>query len=205
MKLYYSPNACSLGIHVLLEETGQPYETQRLDFAKKEQYGAEYQAVNPKSKVPALQLDNGKVVTEFPAIAYYIAGSNPQAGLLPEDIEARTKALEMLDYMIATMHMRGFTRIFRPENFAPSPEDKDKVRQAGADVVADGFKLLEPELAGKDYLLGAFSVADGALFFLEYWAVNRAKMTLPAPFQAHLQRMLARPAVARVLADEGLA
>ena len=205
MKLYYSPGACSLGIHVLLEETGKPYQTQRLDFSRKEQYGPEYVAINPKSKVPALQLDDGTVVTEWPAIAYYIAGSNPEAGLLPKDVEGQAKALEILDYLIATVHMRGFTRIFRPELFAPSPEDQDKVKQAGADIVADGFKLLEPQMAGKDYMLGAFSVADAALFFLETWAVKRAKMTLPAPFQAHLERMMARPAVGRVMAAEGLA
>jgi glutathione S-transferase len=66
------------------------------------------------------------------------------------------------------------------------------------------FGILEPALADKPYLLGDISIADAGLFYLEYWAVNRAKIPVPPAFEAHLDRMLARPAVQRVLAAEGL-
>jgi glutathione S-transferase len=202
MRLYYSPNACSLGIHVLLEEIGRPFELSWVDFSKKAQYSPEYMAINPKSKVPALLRDDGVLITEFPAIAYYLGRLS---GLFPSDIDGATKALEIMDYLIATIHMRGFTRIFRPENFSPTPEDKEKVQQTGREMILQGFDNLAPELGDKDYLLGEFSAVDCALFFLEHWAVNRAKLALPPVFAAHLARMLERPAVQRALAAEGLA
>ncbi|OYV28276.1 MAG: glutathione S-transferase, partial [Acidocella sp. 20-61-6] len=81
MKLFYSPNACSMAIHIVLEEIGKPYELALVDFAKASQYQPEYLAVNPKSKVPALMRDDGAVLTELPAIAWYLAKTNPQANL----------------------------------------------------------------------------------------------------------------------------
>ena len=205
MKLYYSPNACSLAIHVLLEEIGKPYELRRVNFAEREQYSPEYLAINPKGKVPVLERDGGSRLTELPAIAWYLARSNPQANLLPADIEGEARALEIMDYLIATVHMRGFTRIFRPENFAPTPEDKEKVQQAGREVIRQGFDIILSALGDQEFLLGSFSIADIVLFFLEFWGVRRDHMTLPPTLESHLQRMLARPAVQRALADEGLA
>jgi glutathione S-transferase len=205
MKLFYFPNTCAMAIHVVLEEIGKPYELARVDFTKNEQYGPEYVAINPKSKVPALQRDDGSLLTELPAIAWYLARLNPEANLLPKDVEGEARALEIMDYLIATVHMRGFTRIFRPGNFSPSPEDKEKVQETGRQTVAQGFEILAPVIGDKDYILGGFSIVDCVLFFLEYWAVDRVKMTLPPAFAAHLQRMLARPAVRRALVAEGLA
>jgi glutathione S-transferase len=205
LKLFYAPGACSLGIHVLLEEIGKPYALQRVDFSTQEQYGPEYVALNPKSKVPALLRDDGSLLTELPAIAWYLARSNPEAKLLPAGIEGEVRTLEIMDYLIATVHMRGFTRIFRPENFAPAPEDKEKVRETGRKTIAQGFAIMAPLLERADYLLGAFSIADAALFFLEFWAVRSARITLPPALDGHLQRLLRRPAVQRALAAEGLA
>jgi len=205
MKLYYSPNACSLAIHVLLEEIGKPYALQRVDFANRAQYSPEYIAINPKSKVPVLERDDGTHLTELPAIAWYLARSNPQANLLPADIEGEARVLEIIDYLIATVHMRGFTRIFRPENFSPTPEDKEKVQEAGKAVIRQGFELIAANLGEQEYLLGSYSIADIVLFFLEFWGARRAGMALPPAIAAHLERMLSRPAVQRALADEGLA
>jgi glutathione S-transferase len=204
MKLYYSPNACSIGIHVILEEIGKPFELVKLNFAEAEQYSAHYTAINPKSKVPALERDDGSILTEFPAIAFYLARVNPDANLLSATLEGEVRALELLDYMTATIHMRGFTRIFRAGTFSPNPADEAKVVEAGRGMVIKGFGILEPALADKPYLLGDISIADAGLFYLEYWAVNRAKIPVPPAFEAHLDRMLARPAVQRVLAAEGL-
>jgi glutathione S-transferase len=205
MKLFCSPNACSLGIHFLLEEIGKPYELELVDFSQKAQYKPPFTDLNPKSKVPVLQLDDGATVTEFPAIAFYLARANPAANLLPAGLEGEVRALELLDYLIATIHMRGFTRIFRPGNFAPNPVDEDKVKEAGREIVAKGFAMLEPVLGRKDYILGEFSIVEAALFFLENWARNRARIPLPVAFEAHLDRLLARPAAQRALAAEGLA
>jgi len=165
----------------------------------------EFTGINPKAKVPVLELEDGSTVTEFPAIAFYLARVNPEARLLPTDIRGEAKALELLDYMIATMHMRGFTRINRPGAFAFDEADYDKVRAVGLDFVQKGFALLEPELGDKEYILGEFSIVESALFFLEYWTRTRTKLVMPANFDAHLDRLLARPSAQKVLRDEGLA
>jgi glutathione S-transferase len=205
MKLYYAPNACSLGIHVLLEELGVPFEISKVDLYNGAQHQGEYLAINPKAKVPALERDDGAVITEYPAIAYYLARSFPDAKLFPDDLDAQTEVLELLDYMIATVHMRGFTRIFRPAMFSPTPEDEAKVKEAGVAVISKGFDLLAAQLEDKDYLIGSYSIADTALFFLAWWAVKRAQITVPPAIHGFLNLMLSRPAVQRALAKEGLA
>jgi len=204
MKLYYAPGACSLGIHVLLEEIGKPYELQKLDLQKQEQYAPDFTRVNPKSKVPTLQRDDGSVLTEFPAIATWLARTNPGKALLPSDAEGEARALEAMDYVVSTLHMQGFSRMFRPMNYAPSESDHDKVKARGREIMEKGLELMSKALEGKDYVAGKFSVADAALFYVEFWASGRMKMTLPKNCAAHYERMKNRPAVKRALEQEGL-
>jgi glutathione S-transferase len=204
MKLMYSPGACSVGIHVLLEEIGKPYEAQLVNLREGAQFKPEFTAVNPKSKVPALVRDDGSVLTEYPAIAYWLARTNPEKKLLPDDVESQTRAFEALDYAVSTIHMQGFSRLFRASNYTPNPADEDKVKERGKELVEKGFAVMDKALAGKDYLVGGFSVADSALFYTEFWGGKRMGMTLPANCEAHLNRMLARPAVQRVMQQEGL-
>jgi glutathione S-transferase len=204
MKLMYSPGACSIGIHVLLEEIGKPYEAQLVNLREGAQYKPEFTAVNPKSKVPTVVRDDGSVLTEYPAIAYWLARTNPEKKLLPDDVDAQARALEALDYAVATVHMQGFGRMFRAANFTPNPEDEDQVKERGKEIAERGFAVIDKALAGKDYVAGPFSIADSALFYVEYWGGKRMNMKLPPNCEAHLNRMLARPAVKRVLQQEGL-
>jgi glutathione S-transferase len=204
MKLMYSPGACSVGIHVLLEEIGKPYEAQLVNLREGGQFKPEFTAVNPKSKVPTLVRDDGSVLTEYPAIAFWLARSNPEKKLLPEDVESQTRGIEALDYAVATIHMQGFSRLFRASNYTPNPADEDKVKERGKEIVEKGFAVIDKALAGKDYVAGSFSIADSALFYVEFWGGKRMGMKLPPNCEAHLNRMLARPAVQRVMQQEGL-
>ena len=204
MKLMYSPGACSIGIHVLLEEIGKPYEAQLVNLREGGQFKPDFTSVNPKSKVPTLVRDDGSVLTEYPAIAYWLARTNPGKNLLPEDVEAQTRAIEVLDYAVATIHMQGFSRLFRASSYTPNPADEDKVKERGKEMVEKGFAVLDKALAGKDYVAGQFSIANSALFYVEFWGGKRMNMKLPANCDAHLNRMLARPAVQRVMQQEGL-
>ena len=204
MKLYYAPGACSIGIHVLLEEIGKPYEAERVNLQQGEQYKPPFTTVNPKSKVPTLVKDDGSVLTEFPAIAYWLAKTNPYANLLPDDIDQQARALELTDYAVATIHMQGFGRQFRASNFTPSAADEESVKARGRELAEKGFALLDKALEGKDYAVGKFSIADAAIFYTEFWS-KRVGITLPANCAAHLERMLARPSVQRTLQQEGLA
>ena len=204
MKLFYAPGACSIGIHVLLEEIGKPYETEAVNLKGGVQYQPPFTAVNPKSKVPTLARDDGSILTEYPAIAYWLARTNPSAGLLPDDIDGQAKALELTDYAVSTIHMQGFGRQFRASNFAPNPADEDAVKARGREMAEKGFALLDKALEGKDYAIGAFSIADSAIFYVESWT-RLVGITLPRNCAAHFDRMMGRPAVQRVMQQEGLA
>ncbi|MSP01005.1 MAG: glutathione S-transferase [Acetobacteraceae bacterium] len=204
MKLYFAPGVCSIGIHVLMEEIGKPYEGISVNLREGAQHKPEYMAINPKSKVPALIDDEGTIRTEYPAIAYWLARTHPFSNLLPDNIDQQAKVLELMDYCVATIHMQGFTRIFRPGNFAPNAADEAAVKARGTEIAEKGFAALNEALEGKDYAVGKFSIADSAIFYVEFWA-KRINMALPLNCAAHLERMLARPAVQRTLAAEGLA
>ena len=203
MKLFYSPGACSIAIHVILEEIGKPFAVEIASTRDGTLYQPPYASMNPKSKVPALLLDGGDVLTELPAIAFYLARSNPAAGLLPADALGEAQALSAMDYICATLHMQGFARLFRTVNFSPDEATHPAVRARGHEIIAKGLALLDTNLNGQDWLVGSYSVADAALFFLEMWG-KRAEITLPPNVAAHFLRMQARPAVQRALAREGL-
>lgn len=204
MKLYYAPGACSMGIHVLLEEIGKPYELARLDLQGGEQHRPPFSEVNPKGKVPTLVRGDGEVLTEYPVVAHWLAERFPEAGLLPEGEEERLRAAEATDYCVATVHMQGFTRLIRPGNFAPSEADHPKVQERGRELVEKGFSIMDRHLSGKGWVAGGYSYADSALFYVEYWGVKRFKMQLPPNLAGHFDHMMARPAVQRMIEQEGL-
>lgn len=203
-KLHYSPGACSLAIHVLLEEIGAPYELSKVNFAEQQQHSADFKKLNPKSKVPTLERDDGSVLTELPAIAWWLAMTHPEKGLLPADAEGQARLLEMMDYIVATTHMQGFTRYARPGNFSPREEDFDTVKTRGLEIFHTGLGWLDGRLGSKTYVLGDFSLADIVLFYPEYWTRARLKQDLPENLARHYAAMMARPAVKAALEQEGL-
>jgi glutathione S-transferase len=205
MKLYYMPGVCSIGIHVLLEEIGKPYDLEQVNLRDGAQYKPEFTSVSAKSKVPALQRDDGSILTEFPVIASYLAKTNPQAKLIPSDLESEIRGAEAMEYAVATMHGQGFARIFRPGNFGPADQE-EQVKARGKEMVEKGFQILDKALAGKNYVAGnELSIGDTALFYVEFWAAARLGMQLPPNVAAHYTRMKARPAVQRVMQQEGVA
>lgn len=206
MKLIYAPGACSIGIHFLMEEIDRPFTAERLDIKGGEQFQVPYASINPKSKVPALIRDDGSVLTEFPAIAYWLAKSNPQAALLPADLEGETRALEMLDYAVSTIHMQAFSRIFRPVKFAPNEADHEAVKAAGTEIALKAFGNVSQVLGDRQFILGDnLSIADAGLFYVHFWAIDRVKLTLPDNCAAYYARLKARPSVKKTFAAEGIA
>lgn len=202
MKLYMTPGSCSTGIHILLEEIDKPFEAYLVNLLAGDQYNADYVAVNPKSTIPTLVRDDGSALTEFQAIAYWLARSNPEAKLLPDDLEGEVRVIETMDYVVGTIHRQGYTRIFTAGNFTPNAADHEAIKARGREIVAKCFAVMNEALAGKEYVAGQFSIADAALFYVEFWA-DRIKIELPENCLAHYRRMLTRPAVQRVLREEG--
>ena len=205
MKLYWGKHTCAIGIHVLLEEIGRPFTLEEVDVLGQENRGEAFKAVNPKMQVPVLVRDDGSHLTEYGAIATWLALTNPGKALIPETVEDRVRAIEIMDYAVGTLHGQAFGRVFMPTKFEP----KDLLHKAGLGqsstkaeglaMVRQGFDILDRQLEGRAYAGGqGFSIADTALFYCERWAPE-VGVALPANLAAHLDRMRARPSVRRAL------
>lgn len=205
MKLCYAKATCAIGIHVLLEEIGDPYELHVVDFSKAEQKTDEYKRINPKGKVPALVREDGSVLTEYAAIATWLAMTHPEKNLMPTDPEGMARALEATDFAVGTLHMLSWRMWRRPDAYTANTEEHEQVKARGRDGVLAGLDLVNEKLAGKDFLLGDFSIADSALYYVEYWAADIAGWTLPPNVQAHFDRMKRRPSVQASRRQEGVA
>lgn len=201
MQLHYAPGSCALGIHILLEEIGAPYDAIRVDLRGRQQLTPEFRALNPKAKVPVLVRDDGTVLTEYPAISFWLARSFPAAGLLGEDVEAQARALELIDYVVSTVHMRGFTLMKLPQKYVANPEGQAEMHAAAAKVLEDGLSVLSDRLGADDWFLGGYSIADPAAFYVVNWAIAEG-VAVPGNLLAFHQRMTARPAVAAALTAE---
>jgi glutathione S-transferase len=189
MKLYFAPGACSIGIHYLLETIGAPYERQRVDIKSGENNQDWYAELNPKKKVPTLVRKDGSVLTEFPVIARYLADENPQSDLVPSDKETLLRASELCDFVVATVHMQGFSRAFRPVKFAPDESQHKAVMERGREIIRDGFDVVERSIGSGGPLASVTSFADAALFYTFFWGAERLKLGLPAACAAKWKQL----------------
>ncbi|WP_341860819.1 glutathione S-transferase family protein [Gymnodinialimonas sp. 57CJ19] len=203
--LCYAKKTCSIGIHVLLEEIGIPYDLKIVDFSKKEQKTPEYLALNPKGKVAALVRDDGSVVTEYAAIAMYLALEHPEKNLMPTDTEGMIRTLEAMDFIIGTVHMLSWRMFRRPDAYSDIPEAVEQLKVRGKEAMMAAFDVVDEQLEGKEWLMGDYSIADTALYYNEYWAVDVAGWDLPPNVRAHYERMKQRPAVQANRKLEGVA
>jgi glutathione S-transferase len=200
MKLYYSPGACSLSPHIVSRELGIPLELKKVNTKDKTiEGGGDFWKVNARGYVPALELDDGHVLTEGPAIVQYLADRKPEAGLAPKaGSTERYQLQEWLNFLTSEIH-KGFSPLFKPN----TPEEYKKISKEN---LANRFDWLDKQLAGRDYLMGkAFTVADAYLFVLLNWtkfqSIDLAKWPNLSAFQA---RVGARPKVQEALKAEGL-
>ncbi len=199
MKLYYSPGACSLASHIALREAGLPFDLEKVDLGTHTtEKGADFAKINPKGYVPALQLDNGQMLTEGVAIMQYAADQRPSMGIAPANgTLERYKLQEWLNFISTEIH-KGFSPLWNPKTPA---EYQTMVRER----LATRLGALDQHLAKHDYLMDRYSVADGYAFTVISWA-KYTNVDL-APFtnvQAYLGRIAARPKVHDALAAEGL-
>ena len=202
IKFYMTPGSCTTGIHILLEECGLVFEAYLVNLMAGDQHKADYLAINPKGTIPTLVRQDGTVLTDFQSIAWWLAKTYPKRKLLPDTLEDELRVLEMMNYAVNTIHGQGFTRIFTTEKYTPNAADYEAVKAQGHEIVNKAFAIVNDLLAGRDYVVGHFTIADAALFYVEFWA-NRIDIALPENCQAHYQRLLTRPAVKQVLMEEG--
>jgi len=202
MKFYMTPGSCSTGIHILLEELELVFEAHLVNLLTGGHTAPAYLAINPKATIPTLVRNDGSALTEFQAIAYWLARSYPKAQLLPGDPDGDARAIELMDYVIGTLHGQGFARIFTTDKFSINPADAEAVKAQGLEIVNKGFAVINATLPPQGYALGQFSIADAALFYVEFWA-DKTGVWLPAHCLNHYRLMLTRPVVRRVLLEEG--
>ena len=207
LKLFYGPNACSLASHIALAETGVVYEAVRLDLRSGDQRKPDYLAINPKGRVPALVTDRG-VLTENPAILNWIAESFPKAHLKPDDFFAYSEMQSFNLYLASTIHVT-FAHLFRTERWADSDSARSEVKAKVPSSLAMLWTLIEDRMGdGRAWVCGdQYTVADPYLYVFARWlerdgAGGSSGMPLT---RAHRARMQERPAVKKVLAEEGIA
>ena len=201
MKLYYSPGACSLSPHIVAREAGLDIELVKTDLKTKHTAdGGDFTAINGKGYVPTLQLDNGQVLTEGPAIVQYLADQKPESGLAPAaGTMERYRLQEWLNFITSEIH-KSFSPLFNPD---AAPAWKES---ANANL-AKRFEFVARNLEGKSYLMGEkFTVADAYLFTVTNWGqwVGLDIGRWPN-LKAHHARVAARPKVQETLKAEGLA
>ncbi|CUA99378.1 glutathione transferase GstA [Thiomonas bhubaneswarensis] len=198
MKLYFSPGACSLSPHIVLHELGLPFDGVKVDLKSKQTSdGRDFRTINPKGYVPTLELDDGTILTEGPAIVQYLADRKPELNLAPANgTLARYQLQEWLNFISTELH-KQFSPLFNPASSA-------ELVAAQKARLADRFALIAQTLDKHDYLLpSGFSVADAYLYTVMSWAGYVGVDLSPWPALARYQaRMEARPGVAATLAAE---
>jgi glutathione S-transferase len=199
MRLFYAPGACSLSPHIVAREAGLELNLEKVDFKTRTAGGVNFSSINPKGYVPALQLDDGEVLTEGPAIVQYLADQKPGAALAPAaGTRDRYRLQEMLGYLNSEIH-KSYSPLFKSETPAA-------VREERIAYLHKRYAFIEKRLANHDWLVGErFSVADAYLFTLTRWAEALQVDLADFPHLLAFQRRVAqRPAVQAALAAEGL-
>lgn len=204
--LYYSPGSCSLAPHIALHEIGRPFELRKFATADRANYSAEYLAINPKGRIPALQID-GFVLTENPAILAYLGRRFPSAGLYPADAsEAEARCLELLAWSSNTVHV-AYAQLLRPERFVPNERSYPAVKDSGRINYERCLADIEKRLQSQEYAVGAqFTVVDPFWLVFYRWGMRSSydmRNRFPA-YTAYAKRLCERPSVQRALAAEAI-
>jgi glutathione S-transferase len=199
LTLFYSPGACSTAAHIVLEEGGEAYEPKRVDLAKGEQRTPAYLAINPLGRVPALRLDNGEPLAENTAILPYLG---KRFGLWPSDPLVEAKALAVIGFFAASVHP-AHAHCRRPERYASDPAAFPTIKEVGLKMYRGYLTQIDGMLAGREWLSECYSVLDPyALVFYSWGLGHGLPMAELKNYTAFRDRILKRPAVARVVDDE---
>lgn len=201
LDFYMTPGSCSTGIHILLEELDLIFRAHVVNLPAGGADTPQFRAINPKGTIPVLVRPDGVALTEFQAIAWWLARTHPDADLLPADPDGESEVLDVLSHVVGTIHLQGFTRIFVPERYLFRDDDRARVAAQGRQIIAKGFQVLAERLTGP-WVRHHFTIADAALFYVAFWA-DRTDLPLPAPCRRHFEAMCARPKVRQVLLEEG--
>ena len=200
LTLFYAPGACSMAPHIVMEESGEKYDAKRMDLAKGEQRTPEYMKIHPLGRVPALKLDDGTPLTENTAILPFLG---KRFGLWPSEPVKEAQALSLIGFFAATVHPAN-AHVGRPERYTEDKSAFPGLQAMGKKTFHEYMKQVDGMYAGRDWLSDKYSVLDPYAFVFYVWGVKRElPMAELKHYSAFKDRMLKRPAVQRVVADEG--
>lgn len=205
IKLYYSPGACSLAPHIVLEELGIAFEPVLVSLKDGDQHKADFMRVNPKARVPALVVD-GKLLTENVAILTYLGGGYASRGLWPKETWKQAEALSLMAWISSSVHV-AFAGIMRAERYSSDPGAKESINATGKANLLKYYADIEKMLSGKTFAMGGqYTVCDPYLLVFYRWGY-RIGLDMKTQFPnwtKHALRVASRPTVKRVFEVEGI-
>lgn len=198
LTLYFTPGVSSMAAHILLEESGEKYETKEIDL---DQRPESFFKINYQGKVPTLILDDGEPLTENVAILPFLG---KRFGLWPADLMDESRVLSLIGFLATQVHPSA-SHMWHPERFAADPSAFTPIAERARDAF-DGFlREIDSRLAGREWFLDQYSVADPYIVVFYAWAVRRGyPVNELKNFTALKERLLQRPAVQKVLAKENI-
>ena len=200
--LYYAPITCALAPYVTLTEARAEFEVRPVNFRKREHFAPDYLKINPKHKVPVLEID-GRPLTENVAIHQWVARTYPQAKLLPADPWQELKAISLLSWCASGIHP-FLTRLNNPARVCDAAGAEDSVKKLATEGLFDALQVTDAMLAGREFFFDHFTAPDAHFF----WCFRRASLFEYLDLSgfkncvAHFERMKSRPSVQKVLAYE---
>ena len=204
MKLFSMPGTCALSVHIVLEWTGVPFEVEVMNHGDNRLPA--YLAVNPAGQVPALQLDDGTVLTEAAAILPFLAERYPQARLGSDDSAlGRYRLAQLLSFLTGEVHV-AFKPFFMPQRFLADEAQFAALKANAFVVLAPLLATLETRLGADSFILdNRRSVADAYLYILLRWVENAPDGVSPYPALSRFRaRMETDPSIVRALAQQGM-
>lgn len=195
MKLYYMPGACSLSPHICLREVGADVTLERVSRSKQLHSGGSFLDVNPLGYVPALELPDGSILTEGPAIVQWIADQHPAAKLAPENGTLDRYRFQSLLNLISTEIHKGFSPLF--SSYA------DDVKATFRERLGTRIQYIATRLTSGFVFGDHFTAADAYLFTVLSWA-RLTQVELPTAASDYLARLAERPSIDAALRAEGL-
>lgn len=201
LTLFYAPGACSMAAHIVLEEAGEKYDAKRMDLSKGEQKTPDYMKIHPLGRVPALKLDDGSPLSENTAILPFLG---KRFGLWPTDPVKEAKALSLIGFFASSVHPAN-THVARPERFTDDKSAFPGLQAMGKKTFHGYMQQIDAMLANREWLSDKYSVLDPYAFVFYTWGVRRElPMAELKSYTAFKDRMVKRPAVQRVMADENI-
>jgi len=202
-KLHYSPGACSLAVHAILNELKLPYTTEKVDL--KQPRTPEFSKLNPRGAVPVLEID-GKVLREGASIIISLLEAN-KSPLLPSTGFEKAKALEWLCFANATLHP-AYGKAFSLPYLPLDDASKEKLKGIYATQIQKYWDEIETQVKKEGgYLAGKQpTAADFLVTVIANWTPSlfEGKVKFGPATQNLLKSISARPSYQKALADEGV-